>query len=293
MKHFRTKQLNFRKAARFAIAINVMQVLAIVGVIAYVLSSGRASERYVELGVLALALVIITWGALLDIREAMDAQRTAEQAAMLEDAYAQLEALNDTLRKQRHDFKNHLQVVYSLMELDEFDEATRYIESVYGDIRKTGSALRTAIPAVNALIAAKRADCAEHGIVFSVGIRSAWQDLPVQGWEMCRVLGNLIDNARDALADASGVRTLSLDIDETPGAFIFRVSNNGPAIDPEQLEVIFRMGFTTKRDGSGAGLAIVKEILEAHGGSIRAESDDRLTVFSGTIPRTDPHKSSS
>ena len=284
--HPHRKELNIRKATRFAIAVNALQVVTIIAVIAYVLLSGRGSDRYVEVGVLALALLIIGWGAALDIREALNAERVAEQARMLEDAYAQLEALNGTLRKQRHDFMNHLQVIFSLMEMREYPDAAQYVESIYSDIQKTGSALKTGIPAVNALIAAKRADCEARGIDLRLDIRSPWQDMPVSGWELCRVLGNLIDNAVDALVETPPDGPfISVTMDETAGGFVFAIVNNGPAIEPQHLEAIFREGFTTKSSGHGAGLSIVREILESYGGGIKVKSDAESTVFSGVIPR--------
>ena len=110
--------------------------------------------------------------------------------------------------------------------------------------------------------------------------------MPVPGWELCRVLGNLIDNARDALTGANTPSpAIAIRFDETPAQFSFRVSNNGPAIPPDQLEHIFRMGFTTKREGSGYGLAIVREILETHGGTIEVTSDDRETAFTGVLSK--------
>ena len=148
----------------------------------------------------AVAFVVV-WGALLDIRDARNARKIASQSEMLEDAYTQLEDLNGTLRAQRHDFKNHLQVVFGLIEMGEYKEAQDYIERVYGDVQLVSRALKTASPAVNALLAAKAADCEERGIRMEVRIRSAWQGLALPGWEMCRVLGNLIDNAIDAMAD--------------------------------------------------------------------------------------------
>lgn len=278
------KTLNIKKAARFAVAINVIQVATMLAVIAYVLLSGQRDGQLVELSILLAGLLIVSWGAALDIREARGAERTAEQAAMLEDAYRQLEDLNATLRKQRHDFKNHLQVVFSLIELEEYADAARYIESVYRDIQATGGSLRTAIPAVNALIAAKRADCEARGVRLNLRVDADWRDMPVSGWELCRVLGNLIDNALDALADAPDP-ALDIDIGETPERFTFRVANNGPQIPPGQLEAIFRDGFTTKSDGHGSGLGIVREVLRAYGGDIRVTSDARETAFSGDIPR--------
>ena len=288
MKHIRRNSLNIRKAVRFAVVINALQVAAMVAVIAYVLLFSRSPDRFAEAGALGLALLVVTWGAVLDIRDARGAERMAEQARMLEDAYGQLEALNITLRRQRHDFMNHLQVVFSLMEMKEYPDAMQYVESVYGDIQMAGGVLKTAIPAVNALIAAKRTDCLEHGIRLELEIRSSLKGLPLAGWEMCRVLGNLIDNARDALLTGPGAAEPRIDLrfDETPDAFTFAVVNNGPAIPPQHLPSLFKQGFTTKSDGHGSGLAIVKEIVEDAGGTIEVASVPGETSFTGTIPKS-------
>ena len=286
MKRIANRKLNIHKAARFAIAINAAQIIAVILAIVYVCVTGQTGDRQVELGVLFLAFVIIASGAALDIREAISAERTAEQASMLEEAYGQLESLNNLLRKQRHDFLNHWQVVFSLMEMREYSEAMHYIESVYGDMREAGSSLKTALPAINALIAAKRTDCQERGIAFCLDIRSGWQEMPIPGWEMCRVLGKLIDNARDALTDSDTQQPqITLEIDEGEDAYSFRVSNNGPAIPQKHMEAIFTTGFTTKRNGHGFGLAIVREILEAYRGNITVSSTEDATVFVGSIPR--------
>jgi len=287
MKTRLTERLNVKKAARFTVAINVLQVAALVAVLVYTVVHAPTEGRHVEIAAVAAALLIVTWGAVADIREALNAGRIVEQAKMLEEANRQLEDLNGTLRKQRHDFMNHLQVVFSLLELNDPGEAMKYVESVYGDIKRAGSALKTANPAVNALIAAKRQDCEAHGIALALHIHSPWQGLPVPGWEMCRVLGNLIDNARDALLEApdrQGKR-IDLTIDETPGAFTCRVANNGPAIPPQLHRSIFQMGFTTKSDGHGSGLSIVEEIVKAYGGEIAVASNDSITEFIGSIPK--------
>ena len=287
MKRMVHEKLNVRKAARFAVVINALQIAAMVAVLLYAVLRANPEGRTVEIAAIAGALLIVSWGAVMDIREALGADRIVEQARMLEEAYGQLESLNGTLRKQRHDFMNHLQVVFSLLELNDPAEAMKYVENVYGDIQRTGSVLKTAIPAVNALIAAKRQDCADRGIVLDISIASGWKDLPVPGWEMCRVLGNLIDNARDALSgDAmNGNKRISLSIDETPGTYGFVVENNGPAIPKAIQRSIFQMGFTTKSDGHGSGLSIVEDILRSYGGGIRVESDAARTAFIGTVPK--------
>lgn len=285
--HLQNK-VNVRKATRFAVAINILQILAMGGVFLYALLNKIAFLSHTaELALLGLCLFVVIWGAVMDIRDAVIAERIAEQSAMIEEAYGQLENLNGLLRSQRHDFMNHLQVVFSLTEMQEYDEAMQYIERVYGDIQRVSNVLKTSIPAINALIAAKHADCEEHGIRFETEITSSWSGLPVPGWEMCRVFGNLIDNARDAIADSGNLegRFIHVTLSETPNAFTFSVSNNGPEIPARHLASIFQMGFTTKSEGHGSGLSIVSEILESYRGQISVRSDSDETVFSGSIPK--------
>ena len=181
MKRMVHEKLNVRKAARLAVVINALQIAAMVAVLVYAVLRANPEGRTVEIAAIAGALLIVSWGAVMDIREALGADRIVEQARMLEEAYGQLESLNGTLRKQRHDFMNHLQVVFSLLELNDPAEAMKYVENVYGDIQRTGSVLKTAIPAVNALIAAKRQDCRERGIALDIRIAAGWQGLPVPG----------------------------------------------------------------------------------------------------------------
>lgn len=285
MRRFTSDRINLRKATGYAIIINSLQIAAAAAVALLSIVGGDTvfSGRVEQLVLSGMALVVI-WGAVLDIREAYAARRIGAQSDMLEDACGQLSKLNLTLRAQRHDFMNHLQVVFGLIELEEYAEAKDYIETVYGDIQKVGRALKTAIPAVNALLAAKLNDCTERGIRTELDMRSAWQGNPVSDWEMCRVLGNLIDNAMEALKGV-GDPCISIHTGEDLHAFTFTIANNGPRIAPENLLKIFQQGFTTKSAGHGMGLSIVRDILEDHGGEIRVESDETSTRFTGIVPK--------
>ena len=203
---------------------------------------------------------------------------------MLQDAYAQLEDLNGTLRAQRHDFMNHLQVVFSLLELEDYKEASDYIERVYGDIRRVSRTLKTAHPAINALLAAKVSDCEARGVHVDLQIESPWIDLPVESWEMCRVLGNLIDNAMDAMKDTPEPRLL-IRLSESVQSYTFAIANNGPMIQPSIAERIFQRGFSTKGEGRGMGLSIVRGIMESGGGKLTLTSVEKETRFEGMLPK--------
>ncbi len=263
-----------------------MQIAAAVAIALLVLLTdveARASWRYIAALVCVSALLVIC-GAIVDIGNALSADRIKQQSEMLEEAYAQLESLNGALRAQRHDFRNHLQVIGGLLEMGESDEAAKYIDRVYGSVGALSAQLRTASPAVNALLRVKMAEAQKRGVAMDVIVRSAWEGLPAQGWEMCRVLGNLIDNAMDALKDTPSPR-VTVTLGEELRALIFSVENNGPEIPMEIREKIFQPGFTTKGGERGQGLAIVREIIAGYGGELTLESDENHTAFCGRLPR--------
>lgn len=193
--------------------------------------------------------------------------------------------LNDKLRMDRHDYLNHLQIIYGLMELEEYDEMNSYLRKVYKELLKTGKAVKTSKPAINALLAAKSAESEAKGIEFVIEVKSDLKDLGMEDRELCKVLSNLIDNAVRALDDCEGrEKKLRVNITETPERYIFSVENNGPEIPESIRDRIFKKGFSTKKEeGHGMGLAIVSEILNNNDGDIDLSSDDEETVFTVSI----------
>ena len=281
----RRRHIDLEKTAVYAIVINALQIAAAltVALLALIVGDRAFSGQVEQLALTGMALVVI-WGAVLDIRDAFAARKLNRQSDMLEDALGRVNELNGTLRAQRHDFMNHLQVVFGLIDMGESHEARAYIERVYGDIQRVGQALKTAIPAVNALLAAKLGECQARGIDAKLETASSWGEVPTADWEICRVLGNLVDNALDALKGRPSPR-LSIHIGETLREYTFSVENNGPAIDPAFIGTLFEPGVTTHGEGRGMGLAIVKDIMASYGGRIEVESDDSVTRFSGFLPK--------
>lgn len=213
--------------------------------------------------------------------------RLRHQYDALVSSYRDLERLNSDLRAQRHDYLNHLQVVYGLMELEEYDELKTYLAPIYKGMMKTGKALKTKNPAVNALLRAKMEEAESKGIDFYVEVSSDLSGLKAEPWELCKVLANLMDNAITALEAIPSEKKLRVDIGEDRDSYRFSVANNGPAIPEELQESIFREGFTTKKEsGHGMGLSIVTQVLKTYKGTINLSSTEEETVFRIRIPKS-------
>lgn len=281
----RQKNLEVKKATILAIVVNSLQILMVGVIVLYMyLTPGDITDLPLARALVAVAAVVVIWGGMIDIRDALNSRRLLQQLDDMDQTIEAQEDLNITLRAQRHDFLNHLQVVYSLMEMKEYKEANDYIERVYGSIASVGRVLRTANPAINALLQVKLGVCEKAGIKVTLDIRSAWKDLSIPGWEMCKVLGNLLDNAIDALQEVSD-RRLTLTLTEDLRAFRFSVKNSGPMIPVKLQASIFQPGITTKSAGHGMGLFIVRRTVQEWGGDIQLKSDAKETEFSGFIPR--------
>ena len=213
--------------------------------------------------------------------------RLRHQYDALVSSYRDLERLNSDLRAQRHDYLNHLQVVYGLMELEEYDELKTYLAPIYKGMMKTGKALKTKNPAVNALLRAKMEEAESKGIDFYVEVTSDLSGLKAEPWELCKVLANLMDNAITALEAIPSEKKLRVDIGEDRDSYRFSVANNGPVIPEELQESIFREGFTTKKEsGHGMGLSIVTQVLKTYKGTISLSSTEEETVFRIRIPKS-------
>ncbi len=204
----------------------------------------------------------------------------------LSQGYLQLQDLNRKLRSQRHDYLNHLQVVIGLLELGEYEELKGYLKPVYADIMKTGKAIRTSSPAVNALLMAKWNAAEEKGIDFYLEVKSDLKALKVEAWQICKVLSNLIDNAMTAVEENEGEKKIWLDIMEDREYFTFSIANNGPEIPERLRKEIFKPGITSKKEaGHGMGLYIVSNVVKENGGKLELSSDERKTTFGVSFPR--------
>lgn len=100
------ENISVRKATNYAIIINSLEILLILGVMTLVVISPQYdfSPRMMRL-LVGVAAAVIIWGAVMDIREAMSTRRLLSQLDAMDDTIDAMEKLNNTLRAQRHDLQ--------------------------------------------------------------------------------------------------------------------------------------------------------------------------------------------
>ena len=99
--------------------------------------------------------------------------------------------------------------------------------------------------------------------------------------QLQQVIVNLVKNAVEACALRGGAQSIELNSHIAPDEKVhIEVSNSGGAIPPDVAANIFTPFFTTKNDGSGIGLAVSKQIIRLHGGTISlSQNNDEKVTF--------------
>lgn len=236
-----------------------------------------------------------------------------QQVAALKEqlAHAQkLTALGELVSTTTHEFNNVLMTIinYAKMGLRHKDAATR--DKAFDKILAAGN---RAAAITNGILsfARNRSSAMEptdlRRVVndsllllerelakYHVRIEKHFEPVPevlANGNQIQQVLLNLLINARQAMANG-GMLTVKLANDATAGTVDLVVRDNGCGMPPETLRRIFDSFFTTKtgpdasgKGGTGLGLSMCRDIIEAHQGRIRVESAvGKGTMFTIKLP---------
>jgi two-component system CitB family sensor kinase len=181
--------------------------------------------------------------------------------------------LMQALRAQEHEYANRLHVVDGLLEMGEIEQARSYVSRISSTSDSSAEGLRSRIepPELAALLLAKMTVAAEHDVRITVTedsrLRQPWSDPQ----SLVTIVGNLLDNAIDALSEQPAPRNISVQLDDSSGVFI-AVRDNGPGVPAAEVGNVLTDGFSTKptRPGMrrGIGLALVSRIVRRTGGTM-------------------------
>ena len=189
--------------------------------------------------------------------------------------------LVDSMRANNHDFTNKLHVILGLIQMEMYDDASSYIQNITIVQRENISKVMNAVsePAVAALLIGKIARASELNINFVLreGCYYSPADMNLPSEMLITVIGNLLDNAFDAMNESTDYKKhkeLMFGIYSKPGAVLVTVDDTGSGIKNEDMELIFKNGFSTKGECRGTGLHQVKAMVENFGGKITVESQE-------------------
>lgn len=193
--------------------------------------------------------------------------------------------LLEDVRRRQHDFKNHLNTVYSLLlvsdEKNLKETITKYIDSLNISLENMEKVLQIDNTVVTAIIYNKINEAAKNNIEFKFMIQGGAK-FPFKDYELSEVLNNLVDNAFDAVINSKGdLKKVFLNIGYLEDNCIIEIGNTGERIEFNKIGKIFNAGYTTKEgENRGYGLYNVKKIVESYGARIQLSFENNYTIFS-------------
>lgn len=194
------------------------------------------------------------------------------------------------LRANVHEFKNNLHVILGLINLKEFEEATKYILKIQ-KMQEFKSVKFSNIEDhyVRSILISRELIAKERKVKFNLKKDSFLfgSHGSIDSNDITTILGNLIENAFEACAMKDEEdKWVDVELEEDEKQIDMIVTDNGIAIDKDIKENIFVLGISSKGENRGTGLALVKNRVDLYDGTIeinerKGEKAFHITIYKG------------
>lgn len=207
-------------------------------------------------------------------------QQKLEHQSMLAEIngkyYESLEQQHFEMRRFRHDFANHIQVLSVLLP----EQRDEYIRNLAKNIAVAQPLPYCKDTTVNAVLSVKKNMMEYHGIHMEAAV-DIQEELPFDKTDICALYANALDNAMEACMKLEEECTVMLISKARKGLFCLEVCNPAAGEDPEALFSLSgkrksgHMPPTSKMDkgNHGLGLKSIKEIVERYGGGMELKTE--------------------
>ena len=193
--------------------------------------------------------------------------------------------LNDLMGKLRaneHEYKNHLNTIWSIVQISKPEEVREKVKEYIGNLVENNGVFSKLIDVENTIVKAvlyNKAQRAEKlGIKYKYRVTSDLKNISLDNSELTVILSNLLNNAIEATSMIKN-KEIEVYIGEDEKYYTISVKNYTENMENENLYNIFKIGYTTKGEGRGYGLYNIKEIVEKNKGKIRISLENEILIL--------------
>ncbi len=177
------------------------------------------------------------------------------------------QGLIDDIRLRQHEFKNHINAIYSQhFSYDTYEDLVNaqknYCEILMQENR-FNKLLLQGNPVIRSFLYGRFIEISRMGIEISYQVLIRELDIGIPIYKIVEILGDLLDNAVEALMENEETNKLHVDILENNN-FYLEVRNESLYVTYEMLESFFSKGYSKKGENRGLGLYNVKKICEKY-----------------------------
>ncbi|MEI2663585.1 DcuS/MalK family sensor histidine kinase [Rossellomorea sp. LJF3] len=209
-------------------------------------------------------------GAISTFRDKTEVNQLAEQLTGVK-SYA------EALRAQSHEFMNKMHVILGLVKMKDYSHLGRYVKELVSfrvdEVSMVTSKVKD--PALAGFIMGKLSYAREKNVRLTIECHDFLPEPrdPAVTHELITVIGNLLDNSIDATMDCEEKEVL-MELFYQDGQLEIVVTDTGIGMPDDMVEDIFIKGYSSKGEGRGYGLFLVKETIGKLNGTLHVESKE-------------------
>ena len=186
--------------------------------------------------------------------------------------YTSIVKKDEELRAFKHDINKHLNSLKILFKENKFDEIGEYLDKI-GENLETDYIYKTGNLIADYIINGKIKEITEK-VRLSVKIIGNFpEDIKLGNIDVCIILANILDNAKEAILQYEGERSLEIEIKNYQKKIYITVKNSSPKRE-------YKHGISTKKDkeNHGYGMRNVQRIVDKYDGSIEMKWQDSFFI---------------
>ena len=236
-------------------------------------------------GLIFASVVIL---GILDTSERIKLMDIKNQLSLQQEYSRNMEFIVDAVRKEKHDYKNHISTLIALCTIgdaDTIDRIRTYAQKLTSNEFQSGFHFyNTGNKYLDGLLAMKKHTADQKEIHFEVDVEMSLSNLHVDDVDLTTIVGNIVDNAFDAVMTnpPDKMKIVALSIYAEDNKCYIAVSNNGSEIAEPHKRHIFDYKYSTKNKAAGErgyGLYIVRDLTMKNNGEVTFHSNELETEF--------------